>query len=815
MKKPTQFTGNTFFFSDLQGSTPMSQAPGKAKFVKAILLHNALVENAIRAAKGFPMKGDGDCWTGLFPSPKAALECAIAVQQALAKVPAWADSNGTEWKLKVRIGLHHLGDLLTVGGENEIERIEKYPRIVYAQRVMGLANGEQILVSKGCYDKLEGGEQPAEWLAFPNLMLKGIPGPHTVYERLWDGKTKGSPNSHWLPAWLRRYSNQFVGRETYLQEISDWMKSDKACLVMHGFGGIGKTRLASQAMLAVADYFEGKIYAAAMENLSLLKPDGARKSKEEIEREFAGAIGRAVFGEGAQFQEAETEVPKLLNDETDRLILLDNFENFHCSESRNWLAKLLRAAPNLKCLVTSRILFQLGSNSHDVHIEGFQIPKNSRLPLEEQDGYQLFKARTDQHKPIKLLDDTQALVRILDATEGFALGIELTAAQFKSMTLDEIAEGLQKSLLDAQDEDATPGNSSEEHYRHKTLEGCISWSFNLLSEEERTAFLQLGVFPGDFLKDAAEAVANAPHLWLMRWMDAHLIEGDRLKQAKTIRYSLLPVVCEWAMRHLNASGGTDGAQKRFATHYAERAEGWKLHSLPEVFAFANELENFHRAVETLGEPTLENANGYVYLGLSKTATGPEFNIIDVHDANNLKWIGGYRIGASINQIYVRAGYAYLTDDDKSRELVVLDVHNPANPTLASTFDPTGTLGYEVGKSLYTRGDILFTGMSFAFASPELYVLNIAHPYGTTRIASSIIGSSVMGIFARDSLLFVLTSTIKQFMMLDISDLASIKPYGSPTILPGSGASLDCEGNYFFVGSNKGIQGTLSIIGPHV
>jgi hypothetical protein len=209
------------------------------------------------------------------------------------------------------------------------------------------------------------------------------------------------------------------------------------------------------------------------------------------------------------------------------------------------------------------------------------------------------------------------------------------------------------------------------------------------------------------------------------------------------------------------------------------------------------------------------AYGYVYLGLTKTATGPEFNIIDVRDANSPRWIGGYHVGASINQIYVRNGYAYLTDDDKSRELIVLDVHNPASPILASTFDPIGTLGYEVGKSLYTRGDVLFAGMSFAFGSPELYILNVAHPYGITRSASSTVGSSVMGMFARDSLLFVLTSTAKQFTAFDISDLSSIKSYASPTTLPGSGVSLDCEGNYFFVASNNGVQGNISVIGPHI
>ncbi|HVM73267.1 MAG TPA: hypothetical protein VMU13_00075 [Candidatus Paceibacterota bacterium] len=208
-------------------------------------------------------------------------------------------------------------------------------------------------------------------------------------------------------------------------------------------------------------------------------------------------------------------------------------------------------------------------------------------------------------------------------------------------------------------------------------------------------------------------------------------------------------------------------------------------------------------------------DGYVYLGLSKTATGPEFNIIDVHDPHTPKWVGGFTIGWSINQIYVRDGYAYLATDDKSRELVILDVHDKTHPTLAATFDPTGTLGYEVGKSIYARGDDLFFGMSSATGSPELYTFSIAHPAIPLKTGHYTIGSTILDSFARDSTLFILASTIGQFQMLDISDVSAIKQYAPSLTLPGIGAGLDCEGNYFFVGSNAGTQGWVSIIGPHL
>lgn len=211
--------------------------------------------------------------------------------------------------------------------------------------------------------------------------------------------------------------------------------------------------------------------------------------------------------------------------------------------------------------------------------------------------------------------------------------------------------------------------------------------------------------------------------------------------------------------------------------------------------------------------TLFYADGYLYVGLTKTAHGPEFNIIDVHDPHNPHWLGGYQVGNSINQIYVRNGFAYLASDDKSRELLVLDVHDPSAPTPVSFFDPSGTLGYETGQSMYLIGDTVYLGMGAAGGFPELYVLDIAHPTAPASTGSRVIGSTILGMFADNKLAYLLASTIQQFQILDVSDPTSIAPYASAITLPGTVAALDCEGNYFYVGSNNGATGNVSIISP--
>ena len=208
-------------------------------------------------------------------------------------------------------------------------------------------------------------------------------------------------------------------------------------------------------------------------------------------------------------------------------------------------------------------------------------------------------------------------------------------------------------------------------------------------------------------------------------------------------------------------------------------------------------------------------NGYLYLGLVKTQSGPEFDVIDVHDPTRPAWIGGLAIGATVNQIYVRNGYAYLATDDQSRKFLTIDVHDPKNPSLVTSLDPKGTSNQEYGYSLYVVGDELFAGMSSTSisGSPELYEFNNAHPSAPAAFASEEVGASTLGIFARDAKLFLLTSTIGlkgQVQILD-DDLAGNNSVS--VALPGTGVSMDCQGNYFYVASNSGSQGALSIIGP--
>lgn len=218
--------------------------------------------------------------------------------------------------------------------------------------------------------------------------------------------------------------------------------------------------------------------------------------------------------------------------------------------------------------------------------------------------------------------------------------------------------------------------------------------------------------------------------------------------------------------------------------------------------------------------TLFYKNGYIYLGLSKSATGPEFNIIDVRNPKDPNVVGSFSVGSGVKTIYVKENYAYLGIDDNSRELIVLDITNPLTPILLGVYDAPGSMGFGYGKSIYAVGDSVYFGRTYVSNAPEFTVLDASTtsliPLGIRDIGpNSSNAYSVNGLVVRDYLAFLFTgsSSNGQFQILNVSNPRSVSSVFS-TNLPsgGAGVALDCEGNYLYGASlpTDG-KGSISII----
>ena len=215
------------------------------------------------------------------------------------------------------------------------------------------------------------------------------------------------------------------------------------------------------------------------------------------------------------------------------------------------------------------------------------------------------------------------------------------------------------------------------------------------------------------------------------------------------------------------------------------------------------------------------SNGKVYLGLTKTESEQEFNIIDVASSTAAVFKGGYAIGNGVNDLAVRGDYAYIAhptsaSSSPQEQLTVLNISDATMPYRVSGFYDYGAIGGN-GKSVYLDGDALYLGRTASKISgttdfiPELYALDVSRltaNLSSTSNASLATAESANGVVRRGSLVFVLANT--QLQILNSSNFSLRNSLALPLV----GQAMDCEGNYIYAASASTSGASfLSIVSP--
>jgi class 3 adenylate cyclase/predicted ATPase len=163
----------TIMFSDIEGSTVLTEELGDERWLKLLRRHNSVIRRHVAAHSGFEVKSQGDGFMVAFASARDAMRCAIAIQRDFAAV---RDKSGSQ-VLRVRIGLHT--------GEVIREQEDFFGHtVILAARIGAKANGCEILVS-AVLRGLVAGSHEFEFGESREEQLKGLKDPQRVYEVCW------------------------------------------------------------------------------------------------------------------------------------------------------------------------------------------------------------------------------------------------------------------------------------------------------------------------------------------------------------------------------------------------------------------------------------------------------------------------------------------------------------------------------------------------------------------------------------------------------------------------------------------------------
>ena len=271
----------------------------------------------------------------------------------------------------------------------------------------------------------------------------------------------------------------------------------------------------------------------------------------------------------------------------------------------------------------------------------------------------LFVERAASVQPEFALTETNApfIAQICQRLDGIALAIELAASRMKMFKVEQIAARLDDAfgLLTSGNRAALP--------RQQTLRALIDWSYNLLSEEEKTFLRKLSVFMGGWTLEAAEAVCeNKDALELLTHLvDKSLVSVDH-KHGDEVRYYLLETIRQYAHEKLMESGDGDSTRERHLEYFMQLAETNEARrKTPEqMLAYQQmrmEFDNFRIALDwslsegMVGqnsdkglrlanaiewEEAMEEGLNWYKKGLAKIKHGiPEFDLIRAKGMTNL------------------------------------------------------------------------------------------------------------------------------------------------------------------------------------
>jgi predicted ATPase/DNA-binding CsgD family transcriptional regulator len=372
---------------------------------------------------------------------------------------------------------------------------------------------------------------------------------------------KGQPADSGLPT----ATSEFVGRQAELHRINALLCGTTRLLTLVGPGGIGKTRLAAEALHQHRAARPRRIFWTRLARLA--HDADAAAVTEEIARSIArsGIAGQSAW---------EVLVDTLARDDdparpASSVLVLDNCE--HVLEGAGTvIANLLEAVPGLTITATSRE--PIGWVDEQVLV----VP-----PLPTTEALTLFRRRAElADRPIGDTPDQLAIAeRICKRVDNNPLFVRIAAARLRHQPLATV---LSELTGDADDKRLQWSHGTDE--RHRGVRDVIAWSYHLCEPDAQLLLDRMSVFAAGYEIDGDESGRRGAELDAVvavcadDALPAGQIEGvlERLVErslvsahltVSTAHYYLLESVRVFATNRLAArAGGASGRAELAARH---------------------------------------------------------------------------------------------------------------------------------------------------------------------------------------------------------------------------------------------------------
>jgi non-specific serine/threonine protein kinase len=388
-------------------------------------------------------------------------------------------------------------------------------------------------------------------------------------------------------------SSRFIGRERDLASLQNILSNSRLVTIV-GPPGVGKTRLAVHlAGLKAPEYADGASF------LDLASVNAADSLIPAIAEQLALNLDS---------RNPAIDSMTLALASREALLVLDNCEHI-VDEAASVCESLLTRCEHLRIVATSREPLRVdGEVIWQLAPLGLPRPDSGMRELREVQSVALFVDRATARKAGFSLTDANAshVAAICNQVDGVPLAIELAAALVGSLSVEDIAKGITRSLSLLVRGHRLVG-------RQRTLRSAMDWSYSLLSEREQRTLRQIPVVLGDFDMAAARSICGEDGVSESE-VESLILELAEKSLVMVVprdgltRYRLLEPIRQYGFERLTQAGEEASARDRHLAHYlalAEAAEPSLMsgHRESSLKSLGLELHNIRRALEWgLGEP---------------------------------------------------------------------------------------------------------------------------------------------------------------------------------------------------------------------
>jgi predicted ATPase/DNA-binding NarL/FixJ family response regulator/DNA-binding XRE family transcriptional regulator len=356
------------------------------------------------------------------------------------------------------------------------------------------------------------------------------------------------PEDEQQPSSFQLIQTSFIGRRHELTELADLIRHSRLVSLI-GPGGAGKTRLAAEV---ISRSFSGA-------NLVFVPLETVRPP-----RTLASALASQLGVHDQPGVSLQDSLQAALA-EAPRLLVLDGAEALR-DEAASLVGRLLAAVPDLRIVVTSRVLLGVpGEVCWTVPPLACPSLAAGAAEIAASDAVQLFIARASDRLPAFHATDIapHAIAELCRRLDGLPLAIELIASWVGTLSIQEILQ--QRAVL----LDSGPARSGQPGQRG--LADVLQTSYDLLGPDPQRLLPMLSLFGGSFGLADAQAVLDVAGSQAAQTIRS-LVDSSWLVVSRSSdqnRFSMLETIRTFAAAQLDRTGDGPAARERHARHFGE------------------------------------------------------------------------------------------------------------------------------------------------------------------------------------------------------------------------------------------------------